>query len=165
MAVRTQWTVEHACSHQVVHDLSKRPADKRAGFARWLAAKDCSECWKASRDADTESKEEWLAAKRAEEQQAAVEWATKFDMPQLEGPERALDWGERSRHQLMLSAHAALVVEGPWDEADWAELEEKARTITRAGWWIDQRDAEGRDLLELLDAATEHDVGSENPFR
>lgn len=60
MAVRTQWTVEHACSHQMVHDLSGRPADKRAGFARWLAAKDCTDCWKAARDADTESKEDVL---------------------------------------------------------------------------------------------------------
>lgn len=42
MAIRTHWPVEHACSHQVIHDLSGRPADKRAGFARWLAAKDCS---------------------------------------------------------------------------------------------------------------------------
>lgn len=31
MAVRTHWTVEHACSHSVDHDLSNRPADKRAG--------------------------------------------------------------------------------------------------------------------------------------
>ncbi|MFE1407830.1 hypothetical protein ACFW5D_30235 [Streptomyces sp. NPDC058770] len=165
MAVRTQWTVEHLCSHQAVHDLSNRPADRRAGFARWLASRDCTDCWKEARSADTESKEEWLAAKRAEEQQAAAEWAKKFDMPPLEGPEKALDWGERSRHQLMASAHTALVIEGSWNEADWAELEEKARSITRAGWWIDQRDAEGADLLELLDAAGEDDRGTENPFR
>lgn len=29
MAVRTHWTVKHACSHSVDHDLSNRPADKR----------------------------------------------------------------------------------------------------------------------------------------
>ncbi|WKV82505.1 hypothetical protein HBB06_30675 (plasmid) [Streptomyces sp. SNU607] len=52
-----------------------------------------------------------------------------------------------------------------WDEADWAELEEKARAIARAGWWIDQREADGPDLLELLDAATEADCGTQNPFR
>ncbi|MEU7033599.1 hypothetical protein ABZ958_07950 [Streptomyces sp. NPDC046237] len=165
MAVRTKWTVEHSCSHQVVHDLSDRPADRRAGFARWLAGRDCTDCWKAARDADTESKEEWLAAKRTAEQEAAAAWATQFEMPQLEGPEKALDWGARSRHTLMVSAHTALVVEGSWNEADWAELEDKARSITRAGWWIDQRDAAGADLLELLDAAGEDDRGTENPFR
>jgi hypothetical protein len=57
-----------------------------------------------------EPKEQWLAAKHAEERQAAAEWAAQFDMPPLEGPERALRWGERSRHQLMVAAHTALVV-------------------------------------------------------
>lgn len=57
-------------------------------------------------------------------------------MPQLEGPEKTLDWGERSRHQLMTPAHTALVAEGSWDEADWAELEEKARSVTRDRWWL-----------------------------
>ncbi|AKN73725.1 hypothetical protein QR97_31890 [Streptomyces sp. PBH53] len=165
MAVRTKWTVEHACGHKVVHDLSDRAADRRARFARWLGERDCTGCWKAARSNNTASKEEWLAAKRAEEQRAAAEWAAQFDMPPLEGPERALDWGERSRHQLMCAAHTALVIDGAWDEADWADLEEKARTVTRAGWWIDQRDADGADLLELLDAATEADRGTENPFR
>ncbi|WP_180303626.1 hypothetical protein [Streptomyces sp. JV178] len=166
MAVRTRWTIEHApCGHEVVHDLSDRPADRRAGFARWLAGRECSDCWKAARDTDTESKEQWLAAKRAEEQQAAAEWAEKFDMPPLEGPEKALEWGERSRHQLMTAAHTALVLEGTWSEADWAKLEEKARTVNRAGWWIDQRDADGSDLVELLDAANDSDRATENPYR
>ncbi|MFJ4967033.1 hypothetical protein ACIP6P_32075 [Streptomyces sp. NPDC088729] len=124
-----------------------------------------TDCWKAERDADTGSKEAWLAAKRAEEQRAATEWAEQFDMPPLEGPEKALDWGERCRHQLMTAAHTALVVEGSWGEADWAELEEKARAITRAGWWIDQRDTDGSDLLELLEAVGEADRATENPFR
>lgn len=90
MAVRTQWTITHDCGHETVHDLSGRPAEKRAGFARWLAAKDYTDCWKAVRDADTASKEQWLAAKRVEEQQAAAEWAARFDIPPLEGPEKAL---------------------------------------------------------------------------
>ncbi|WP_338676809.1 hypothetical protein V1460_30445 [Streptomyces sp. SCSIO 30461] len=165
MAVHTRWTVEHQCGHDVVHDLSERPADRRASFARWLAGRDCTDCWKAARDADTQSSKEWLAAKRAAEQQAATEWTTKFGMPPLEGFEKALGWGERSRHQLMTAAYTALVTEGTWEEADWAALEDKARSITRAGWWIDQRDAEATDLLELLDSATETDRGTENPFR
>ncbi|MFC8708873.1 MULTISPECIES: hypothetical protein [unclassified Streptomyces] len=165
MAVRTKWTIEHTCGHEVVRDLSDRPADRRAGLARWFAQRDCTDCWKTANGTDEASKTEWLAAKRAEEQQAAVDWAQQFDMPPLEGPQRALDWGERSRHQLVTAAHTALVAEGTWDEADWSALEEKARGITRAGWWIDQRDAEGSDLVELLDAATENDRGTENPYR
>ncbi|MET8577335.1 hypothetical protein [Streptomyces sp. NPDC005012] len=164
MAIRTKWTVEHACGHETEHDLSDRPADRRAGYARWLADRDCTDCWKAARDADRPSREEWLAAKRAEEQQAAADWAQQFGMPPLEGPERAIPWGERCRHQLMTAAYTALVTEGTWDEADWASLEDKARPITRAGWWIDQRDADGTDLPELLDAAGADDRGTENPF-
>lgn len=86
-------------------------------------------------------------------------------MPPLEGPEKALAWAERSRHQLVTAAYSALVTEGNWDEADWALLEDTIRTLTRAGWWIDQRAAEGTDLPELLDAATSDDIGTENPFR
>ncbi|MGW6393107.1 hypothetical protein ACWFR1_21940 [Streptomyces sp. NPDC055103] len=166
MPVKTTWTVIHnLCGHEVTHDLSDRAADRRAGFARWLAGRACSDCWKASRDADTAAKEQWLTARRAEEQAAAKEWAERFDMPPLEGPERALDWGERSRFQLVTAAYTALVTEGTWDETDWAVLEEKIRTVTRTGWWIDQREAEGSDLPELLDAATSEDTGTENPHR
>ncbi|MEV0446068.1 hypothetical protein AB0I84_29325 [Streptomyces spectabilis] len=148
----------------MTHNLSDRPADKRAPFARWLSSKDCTDCWKAARDGDSAGKQEWLAAKRAAEQQAAADWASRFDMPPLAGPEKALDWGERSRHLLVTAAYTALVTEGAWGEEEWAALEDKVRMICRAGWWIDQRDAEGPDLPELLDAATENDRGTENPF-
>ncbi|WP_329309578.1 hypothetical protein [Streptomyces microflavus] len=165
MPVKTVWTVIHSCGHEVTHNLSDRPADRRAGYARWLTGRECTDCWKAAREADTAAKDQWLAARRAEEQAAAAEWAEQFDMPPLEGPERALAWGESSRFQLVTGAYTALVSEGTWDEADWAVLEGKIRTITRAGWWIDQRDAEGTDLPELLDAATIDDIGTENPHR
>lgn len=42
MAVRTTWKIVHSCGHEVAHNLSDRPADRRAGFARWLAERDCS---------------------------------------------------------------------------------------------------------------------------
>ncbi|MFD5765353.1 MFS transporter [Streptomyces sp. NPDC127049] len=112
MPVKTIWTVIHSCGHEVAHNLSDRAADRRAGFARWLAGRECSDCWKAARDADTVAKEQWLAARRAEEQAAAAQWAEQFDMPPLEGPERALAWGERSRFQLVTAAYTALVSEG-----------------------------------------------------
>ncbi|MFI9210220.1 hypothetical protein ACIGW7_19040 [Streptomyces sp. NPDC053253] len=165
MPVKTVWTVIHSCGHEATHNLADRAADRRAGFARWLAGRECTDCWKTARDTDTAAKDQWLAARRVEEQAAAARWAEQFDMPPLEGPERALAWGERSRFQLVTAAYTSLVSEGTWDEADWAVLEEKIRTISRAGWWIDQRDAEGTDLAELLDAATIDDIGTENPHR
>ncbi|MFG2488022.1 hypothetical protein ACGFSI_35425 [Streptomyces virginiae] len=102
----------HSCGHTNTHDLSSRSADQRAGYARWLAARQCTNCWRADHQADAASTAEWLAAKRAAEQAAAAAWATQFDMPPLEGPERILDWGERTRHQLVNRAYTALVTEG-----------------------------------------------------
>ncbi|GHF27283.1 hypothetical protein GCM10010218_05280 [Streptomyces mashuensis] len=164
MAVRTHWAIDHTCGHQVERDLSDRAADRRAGFARWLGDRECSDCWKAARESSPVDKQQWLATRRAEEHAAATEWEQRYHMPPLEGPEKALAWAIRCRHQLVADAYTALVVEGDWDEADWSELEEQVRTVTRAGWWIDQRDAEGGDLPELLAAATDADRPTENPF-
>nr|WSW42370.1 hypothetical protein OG296_04045 [Streptomyces sp. NBC_01001]WSW63188.1 hypothetical protein OG513_34040 [Streptomyces sp. NBC_00998] len=165
MAVPSSFEIVHSCGHSNTVDLSSRSADQRAGYARWLAARQCTDCWRADHQADAASTAEWLAAKRADEQTAAADWATQFDMPPLEGPEKILGWGERTRHQLVTRSYTALVVEGTWDDADWAALEEKIRAVTRAGWWIDQRDADGLDVPELLDAAGDDDRGTENPNR
>ncbi|MFC9327922.1 hypothetical protein [Kitasatospora sp. NPDC057015] len=164
MAVRTRWVTTHACGHEVEHDLAARPADRRAGYARWLAGRDCTDCWRAHRDGNAADRAAWLENKRAEEQSAAAEWAARFRMPLLDGPEKAIAWGERSRHQLMAGAYRDLVVEGSLDEAAWQEIEEQARTVDRAGWWIDQREAPPGDLPELLAAATDADRSTENPY-
>jgi hypothetical protein len=163
LAVKRSWTVEHSCGHSVSHDLSERPADKRAGFARWLAERSCKDCWLVERQGDTASREAWLAERRAAEQQAADEWAQQFRMPALDGPPKAVGWGERCRHQLVTAAYLALVQEGDLEEAQWQEVEGRARLVDRATWWIDQRDAEPGDLPELLAAA--HDSATtENPY-
>ncbi|MFF4260803.1 hypothetical protein DEJ51_30800 [Streptomyces venezuelae] len=165
MAIPTSFEIVHSCGHSNTLDLSSRSADQRAGYARWLATRQCTDCWRADHQADAASTAEWLAAKRADEQAAAADWATQFDMPPLEGPEKILGWAEHTRHQLVTRAYTALVTEGTWDEAEWAQLEEQVRLLTRAGWWVDQREAEGTDLPELLEAADDGDQPTENPFR
>lgn len=85
-------------------------------------------------------------------------------MPPLEGTERAIAWGVRCRHQILSAAYTALVVEGDTSETGWEEIEEAAKSITRAGWWIDQRSSQSGDLAELLQAATDSDRPTENPF-
>lgn len=89
MAVKKIWTINHACGDSTRADLSDRPADRRAGYARWLAERDCIDCWRAQGE-DTESKAEWLAKKRAAEQAEAEEWSTRYRMPPLEGTDRAI---------------------------------------------------------------------------
>ncbi|MGY4923695.1 hypothetical protein [Streptomyces sp. 900105755] len=96
------------------------------------------DCWRAAQDEDTESKADWLAKKRVAEQAEAEEWSTRYRMPPLEGTDRAITWGTRCRHQLMAAAYTALVVEGTTGEAEWAAIEDAARPLTRAGWWLDQ---------------------------
>lgn len=162
MAIATHWKIEHVCGHRAERDLSDRPADKRAGFARWLRERECIDCWKASRE-DGRSTVEWLQDKRAEEAAAAQTWQRRYEMPPLEGPVKAVPWGERCRHQLVTAAYTALVEEGETSEAEWAHIEQEARAVTRPGWWIDQRETDPADLPELLAAATESDRPTENP--
>lgn len=42
MAVKTIWPIAFSCGHQADRDLSDRAADRRAGFAEWLAKQACS---------------------------------------------------------------------------------------------------------------------------
>ncbi|MEU4180801.1 hypothetical protein [Streptomyces sp. NPDC026589] len=163
MAVKTIWPITHSCGHHTARDLSGRAADRRAGFAEWLAKQECTDCWRTAKEGDEQDKAAWLEAKRAKEQAESEAWSEQYRMPPLEGTERAVAWGVRCRHQVLAAAYTALVLEGETDEREWEAIEEAARLVTRAGWWIDQRSSEPGDLAELLQAATEADRPTENP--
>ncbi|WP_405361932.1 hypothetical protein OG535_29170 [Kitasatospora sp. NBC_00085] len=164
MAVKKVWQITHSCGHESERDLGDRPADRRAGFADWLAKQDCTDCWRAAKDGDEADKAAWLEARRAAEQAESDAWSEQYRMPPLEGTDKGRAWGVRCRHQLLAAAYTALVLEDGLSEADWEQIEERARTVTRAGWWIDQRASDPRDLEELLDAAVDADRPTENPF-
>lgn len=164
MAVKKVWMITHSCGHKAERDLGNRPADRRAGFAEWLGKQDCTDCWRAAKDGDEQDKAAWLEAKRAAEQAESDAWSAQYRMPPLEGTERGVPWGVRCRHQLLGAAYTSLVLEGDLSESEWQEIEETAKTVTRAGWWIDQRASEPSDLPELLQAATSADRPTENPF-
>lgn len=142
-------------------DLSDRPADRRAGYDRWLASRDCADCWLSSREKDTGSKAEWVANKRATDQAEA--WSEQYRMPPPDGTDRAVPRATRCRHQLVAAAYTTLVAEGSTGEAEWEAIEDSIRLLTRAGWWIDNREADLIDLPELLDAASAFDRPTENP--
>jgi hypothetical protein len=97
--------VEHSCGHDKDHDLSQRRPSERAGYARWLAGRECSDCWTAKRDRqNAEDRDRWLAERRAEESAAADAWEKAADMPALDGrSDKAVEWGRRVRHQLMVA--------------------------------------------------------------
>ena len=164
MAVKTTWDVEHACGHCGDHDLSAKRASERAGYARWLGTKDCTECWRASRDAQAgRERAGALAERRAQELSATETWEARAGMPVLTGSDKAVDWGRRVRYQLLAAAHDTLDL----SEDDYAtRIEAPARHIDSASWWIDQRDAEAEDVEELVSDAASDDVAraSENPY-
>jgi hypothetical protein len=162
--VKTTWDVGHACGHPHSHDLSAKRTSERAGYARWLATKDCADCWRAEREREAgRERETWLAARRAEELAETETWEVYADMPHLDGSDKAVEWGRRVRHQLLRAAHHSL---GLADEAFTERIENPARHIGSASWWIDQRDAEPADLEELVTDAASDDTAraGENPF-
>jgi hypothetical protein len=149
VAVQTTWEVLHHCGHKETHDLSSRRVSERAGYARWLARKDCTECWRHSQHNASSA---GLPERRAAELVEVESWENWTEMPPLEGSDRAVDWGRRIRYELLCSAWCALRLPG---EAFRDRIEAPARAVRSASWWIDQRECEATDLEELLaDAAT-----------
>ncbi|MEU9397087.1 hypothetical protein AB0D86_44755 [Streptomyces sp. NPDC048324] len=52
MAVKTIWHIDFLCGHSGARDLSDRAADRRAGFAEWLAKQECTDCWRSAKEGD-----------------------------------------------------------------------------------------------------------------
>ena len=166
MTVKTVWPVEHGCGHEQDHDLSEKRPSERAGYARWLKRKDCSDCWRADRDqANTKEREARLAEQRATEATEVEAWERACAMPPLEGADKAVGWGGRARHELLVAAHDHALGIGISDDDFTEQVEAPARRITSASWWIDQRDAAAEDVAELVqDAAAVSSAGPENPY-
>lgn len=165
MAVTTTWDVEHVCGHEQVHDLSAKRVSEQAGYARWLAGRDCTDCWSSRRDKESgKERDAWLAERRAEELSDVGMWETRSGMPSLDGSEKVVEWGRKVRHQLLAAASDELESSDDGGFSD--RIEAPARTVMSASWWIDQRDTDGPDLAELLADASAGDVAhvNENPF-
>ncbi|MFE7124908.1 hypothetical protein [Streptomyces sp. NPDC057617] len=123
------WHITHSCGHKAERDLSNRAADRRAGFAEWLANRECTDYWRAARTTGEQDKAAWLEARRAEEQAESDAWSAQYRMPPLEGTVRAVAWGVRCRHQILADAYTALVLEGDTSEAQWEEIEESTSAM------------------------------------
>jgi hypothetical protein len=152
MAIKTIWPIGHSCGHTDEHDLSGKRPSERAGYARWLSGKDCSNCWRGTRDNDHGADNEaWLAERRAEEATVIRTWECQAAMCELDGSDKSIPWGARVRYQLLSSAHDCHVANGDMSEDEFADrFEVPARTVSSASWWIDQRDTDPADMEELL---------------
>lgn len=105
----------------------------------------------------------WLAKRRAEEAQQIALWEQRCAMPDLDGSDKAIEWGRRVRFDLLAAAYECMRN----DDEFVAGVEEPVKKITSASWWIDQRDADPESLSELvLDAVANPSAvsGSENPY-
>jgi hypothetical protein len=84
-------------------------------------------------------------------------------MPELDGIPKAVEWGRQIRHQLLRAAHENLAMA---DDVFAGRVEDPARHVRRASWWIDQRGTDPDDLEELVADAAADDMSStcENPY-
>ena len=80
----------------------------------------------------------------------------KLGLPELDGTPKQLEWAPIFRDSAIQNAHEELC-RGDDPAMSEEEFEERimshARMITRAGWWMDNADAEPGDLEELVSTA------------
>ena len=158
MAVQTHYDITFTCGHTETRNLSDRPAGKRASFAKWLARNgECVDCWKKEHKDDRRLEQLYVAAANAK----------KLELPELEGSEKQLAWAPIFRNDLIIDAHSDLT-EG--EDASMTEEEfdarilTPARSITYAGWWMDNSKAASEDLEELVSTALDDADTTENPY-
>lgn len=151
MAIKTVWRVAHSCGHGHDHDLGDRRPSERAGYANWLATKECSGCWRAERDQQNcQSRQAWLAQRRAEEAADIEMWEHRVGMPGLDGSDKAVRCARRIRYELIVAAHEHAETVGVSDDAFAAAVEDSSRKVTSASWWVNQRFTDAADATELI---------------
>lgn len=139
------WPVQHRCGHRVEWDLGRKHPSGRAGFARWLAERDCTRCWWANR---RDPYRQARAARTRLRQVLHVQaWERQLHMPALTGRPKAVAWARKVRHRLLTRA----------SQPDTAiallrcdDLHVAARRITAARWWIDHRHLDAANLAAAL---------------
>lgn len=161
MAIATEFTLKLSCGHTETRDLSDQPAHNRKSYARWLENKGrCRKCFLKENQAEYDRKREENARTNM----------PRFELEELEGTEKQQKYGILVRDQL-LTAALETYIRGEDATMDDDEFEtrilEPARAFTHAGWWMDNKDSDAEELLELFDSyradPTNHDV-NENPF-
>lgn len=151
---KTIFAVDHECGHTQEHDLSKKPAGKRAGLAAWLKDKPCWECSKSS---------EISPERKAEQEAETAETEKTLALPELDATmaqrPKLLPWARQIRADVLRSAYD--LVETGKETESWFtnNFLEPAKRITGCSWWVDNREATLTEMPELLD-----DSGEGSPF-
>ncbi len=161
MAIPTTLSIQFTCGHAETKDLSSTPAGKRKARAFGLGKNFvCSRCFKASRreEFDKYNQDLLIQAQGFEEEHG---------LPELTGSEGQVRWATRLRYQRLTDLIAAAETHQPAFDAE--QVIEVAKSLVRAGWWIDNTKDENLtvdDLLTLITAAIDEDdlVATENPI-
>lgn len=169
MSIATEFELTFGCGHVGTIDLSALPADRRGGRITYLQDKGlCGDCFEATREKRRELEQRsWVTARRKEDDAQAEQWARSGQYAPLTGSVKQIPFAARVRHDLMHQLYEWAIQDGN-DPAGYARVEQAARGIDAARWWLDQRalvtDQIG-DLVELLDAAANTHDGQfcENP--
>jgi hypothetical protein len=151
--VTAPWPVLHRCGHSVEWDLSKKHPGDRAGFARWLAERDCTRCWWANRRAPhTQNR---AVRNRLRQALGIANWERSTRMPPMTGRPKAVAWARKIRHRVLTAASkGASAGSREHDDEVQRDVETCARSITAARWWIDHRNLDPRDLAKTLKVAS-----------
>jgi hypothetical protein len=145
------WPIVHRCGHQVEWDLSRKHPSDRAGFARWLALRDCTACWWAKRRHHHQPSERH---QRTRAHSVGIDdWEDATGMPALSGSDKAVAWARKIRQCLLTSVLPPSAAAGGTTDETVLALIADARTITVAGWWIDHRKIEPLHLGAALEHA------------
>lgn len=161
MALATEFTIKLSCGHTETRDLSDQPAHNRKSYAKWLSAKGkCRKCFLKDNQEEYDKKRREIA-----ENNMRV-----FELQDLEGTENQIKYGILVRDRLLTQA-IEYYIRGEEPEMSEEEFEtrilEPARQFSHAGWWMDNKDSDAKELLEIFDSFREdpntQDV-NENPF-
>lgn len=156
--------ITFACGHQEDRDLSAKPAGDRRSYASWLAKQKCTECWKRTSKREVSAE---IKAEREAEMAAAEEDQEQSNLPILQGSPKQASWALQTRFNMLRGLYADFVEGGSLSEAEFdGEVLDLVRKIDRAKWWIDNREADNHELLEMLKDPGEAAFGTsnENPF-
>ena len=157
MPIASEFELTFGCGHVGTIDLSALPADRRGGRIAYLQDKGlCGDCFEATREKRRAlERNTWVTARCKEEDAQAAQWARAELYAPLTGSAKQVAFAARVRYDLMRRLYEWAVQEDH-DLAGYARVEQTAKGIDTARWWLDQRplvtDRIG-DLVELLDAA------------
>src|SRR5271157_980317 len=95
MAIRTVWPVEHHCGHGEELDVSGIRPSERAGYARWLSGKGCSNFTGARGTTTASTTRPGWPGRRVS---GPPRLGALSALSELDGSNESLPWGARVRY-------------------------------------------------------------------